>query len=113
MYGGLQLEQVYSPPASRRTTGFPVVFKDSMFVFQVPSKPVSERAAAGNSSVGIRSLMASYLYLSFCLVDPRGRPRAVDNMPAWHKVLMLLRRTDSVVEDLDLQILPQRVIDLH
>jgi hypothetical protein len=35
-----------------------------MFVFQVPSKPVSERAAAGNSSVGIRSLMASYLYLS-------------------------------------------------
>jgi hypothetical protein len=39
-----------------------------MFVFQVPSNPVPASAAAGSSSVGIRSLIASHLYPLFYLV---------------------------------------------
>ena len=98
MYGGLQLEQVYSPPASSRTRGFPVVFRDSMFVFQVPSNPVPASAAAGSSSVGNRSLIASHLYPLFCLAEPRGRPRAANGISAWHEALMLRHRTVCVLE---------------
>jgi hypothetical protein len=56
VYGGLQLEQVYSPPASSKTSGFPVIFMDSMFVFHVPSNPVPASAATGSSSVANRDL---------------------------------------------------------
>jgi hypothetical protein len=69
-----------------------------MLVFQVPSNPVPASAAAGSSSVGSRSLIASHLYPLFCLVRQWGRPLAADSMPAWHKVLMLRRRTITVAK---------------